>query len=362
MLLRSALRALALPVLGAALVACRADPHYAKQPALDLDALPGPAASAFSSEASLAANQPAILSAYGAGTDATFPGTAGVTIHYHFVEKPGADAIVLLPGRTEPVLKYAEVFSDLVAQGYSVYALDHRGQGASGRMTEDPDKGYVEFFHDYVDDLDLFVRTVVTARPHPHLFLLAHSMGGAVAVLYLDEHPTTFTAAALTAPMLEIDTGAFAPTIALTLGASDCNISDGKAFAVGSADYKEEASVAESTVTHSEARWQLKLQMFRDHPEIKLGGVTYRWLCEALAGSSRAQTLGRYSNVPTLLFQDALDSIVKPGGEDHYCGDAARCQIDKVPDSFHEVLMEGDVIRNLALSKTVRYFNYWGSR
>jgi len=31
--------------------------------------------------------------------------------------------------------------------------MSHRGQGESGRMTSDPQMGYVEYFDDYVADL-----------------------------------------------------------------------------------------------------------------------------------------------------------------------------------------------------------------
>ncbi|MGL5047826.1 MAG: serine aminopeptidase domain-containing protein, partial [Shewanella sp.] len=60
----------------------------------------------------------------------------GVMLAYMMVKHPQAHtAIVLSTGRVESYLKYQELIFDLYQQGYSVYAIDHRGQGGSDRMT-----------------------------------------------------------------------------------------------------------------------------------------------------------------------------------------------------------------------------------
>ena len=80
-----------------------------------------------------------------------------VDIYYRKFEiKPPAEevgAIVISNGRTESMAGYPELIWDLHQQGYSVYILDHRGQGFSTRLLPDPQKSYVEKFEDYVDDL-----------------------------------------------------------------------------------------------------------------------------------------------------------------------------------------------------------------
>ncbi|HEV8689846.1 MAG TPA: alpha/beta fold hydrolase, partial [Ideonella sp.] len=109
-------------------------------------------------------------------------------------------------GRTETYLKYKELAFDLARARYSVYIHDHRGQGMSPRLFTDADahdKGHVERFDDYVEDLHAFVGQVVRPEQPGRLFLLAHSMGGGIAARYLQKYPDTFTAAALSSPMLE---------------------------------------------------------------------------------------------------------------------------------------------------------------
>ncbi len=69
-------------------------------------------------------------------------------------------------GRTEAAIKYKELILDLYKNGYSVYIHDHRGQGQSGRMTEDPQMGYIENFQYYIDDMKYFHDAYVKPKDH----------------------------------------------------------------------------------------------------------------------------------------------------------------------------------------------------
>jgi lysophospholipase len=106
-------------------------------------------------------------------------------------------------------------------------------------------------------------------------------------------------------------------------------------------------------------RFDLKMQMFREHPDLQLGGVSYRWLCETLTATSRLQTLalGGRSQDPILMLQADLDTLVKPAGQEHFCTEASRCQLLFMPGSWHEIFMETDAIRNEALSRAIRFFS-----
>ncbi|MEI8258891.1 MAG: alpha/beta fold hydrolase [Deltaproteobacteria bacterium] len=348
-----------LAALACALGACAPPAH---QPAIDLATPTTPTAADFSSESTLAMRMPDLQRAWDAGEDGFFEGVQGVRVHYRIVRATTPTelgAVVVLPGRTEPAQKYVEVATDLVRQGYSAYVLDHRGQGASGRMTANPQQGHVEFFRDYVDDLETFLTRIVRRDPHAKVFVLAHSMGGAVAALHMNLHPGGFDAAVLTAPMLEVATGAFPAIISASLGETACGTTSGSGYAIGQQDYVEETTVATSDVTHSTARWQNQIDMLRANTALRLGGVTWRWLCESLSGADRASRVGAASTTPTLLFQAGADDVVNPGGQVRYCTAAPRCQLVVVPGAFHEILMERDELRNGEITQIVRFFNHF---
>lgn len=345
--------------------ACRPPAALEKQPAFDFDAQPGP--TQFSADVDLLsrwndARPDSLRDFWSSGEAGSFAGVDGVELVYRVHRAPRAKAgVVLLPGRTEAIIKYAEVARDLVAQGFTTYALTLRGQGEAGRMLADPEKGYVAYFDDYVADTHQFLSTVV--RPEQRrVFVLAHSLSGGVAVTVVDQHPGDVDALVLSAPMLEIDLGAFPPPVAASLAAGVCDATDGSGWALGSGPYREETDFAANTVSQSEPRWTWKVQQLRDDASIRLGGLTWRWLCQALVGSSHASQLGRYSTTPTLLLQAGLDSFVKPGGQARYCADAPRCTLSRLEDGRHELLQEKDAVRDLALSRVVKFLDAEAAR
>jgi alpha-beta hydrolase superfamily lysophospholipase len=84
--------------------------------------------------------------------------------------------LVLSHGLGEHSGRYAALAGELVGQGYGVYALDHRGHGRSPGP-----RGNVERFAHLVSDLCVFVGRCGRQHLDTPVYLLGHSMGGAVA-------------------------------------------------------------------------------------------------------------------------------------------------------------------------------------
>lgn len=348
-----------LPLLFAGVIGlgCRPPANLPKAVPIDFANTGGP--SVFSAEATLEDRWDGgvLLRRWTRGEPGHFQGVDGLALRYTVHRaSPSKGAVVLVPGRTEAMMKWVEVIDDLVANGYTAYALDVRGQGASDRMLPNHDKGHVRAFDDYVTDMETFVRNVVRKEEPKNVFVLAHSMGGAIATLFLDEHPDLVTAVALSSPMLEINTGGFPAPVASSLGLTACGMGDGTDYALGYGDFKDETDFTKSSVSNSEPRWRWKVALYKAHPEVRVGGVTWRWLCESLNASSRAATLGRYATVPTLLLQAGSDTVVKPGSQDRYCTESPTCQKSTFPTAKHELLNEVDPIRNEALSQVLKFF------
>ena len=82
-------------------------------------------------------------------------GQRGCRLAYrHCVHQPVADKLVILVnGRVENILKWTEIAQDFYGQGYDVLLFDHRGQGYSQRLLSDSEKGHLDEFRFYAQDM-----------------------------------------------------------------------------------------------------------------------------------------------------------------------------------------------------------------
>ena len=307
--------------------------------------------------------------------------------------------VVVVPGFTEGLTMYQEVIHDLVRNGYSVYIQDHRGQGFSARLLSDPadaSKGHLDQFDHLVTDLDQFVKGVQAARSGSDkpLFVLAHSMGGAVVSLHLAQQggATPFKAAALITPMHE-------PTIAQTgfsagmeqaarrwcddysvqlpfqlPGLSAQRVS-GQDFDLARAAFEARTDPADNDLSHSVPRllrrWADRAATCEGehcgHGDAKVEGPTLRWLNQACSGARAARGEGAAKiAVPVLLVNGGQDTVVETAAQLTFCANvnaarptasAGRCVATTLPQARHSVLVEADIYRQPALARTLAFFD-----
>ncbi|GGA81978.1 lysophospholipase [Neiella marina] len=87
----------------------------------------------------------------------------------------------------------------LAAQGHDVYMLDRRGSGVN-RSQRSITPGHIDSWHDWLDDLDDFIRQI---RPqYNHIYLIGLSWGGKLATAYGLAHPDKVSGLALVTPGL----------------------------------------------------------------------------------------------------------------------------------------------------------------
>lgn len=281
----------------------------------------------------------------------SFVGVDGVPIEYAEMVAPNEKAaIVVFSGRTESMVKYTEVAFDLHRRGYSLYFFDHRGQGLSGRMLPDHDKGYVKHFSDYVTDAETFIDTVVAPKHHARLFALGHSMGGAILANYLLQRPSTFRAAAFTSPMFEIKFPAWVNEFTASLIS---HFGDDTDYAIGEGPYKPGR---QNIYQHSPERFAIYYDSLVDEfPQIALGGPTKSWLIQAVDGGQNVRDNAASLAMPMLLFQGSDDQIVDNRGENTACSRAKACKLVVMSGGGHELLVEKDDLRSSVLDQLTAF-------
>jgi acylglycerol lipase len=139
--------------------------------------------------------------------EGTLSGAGGVELYWQRWSPAGRRAtVVLAHGASEHSGRYAWTAERLAERGYVTYALDHRGHGKS----EGP-RAYVDRMDNLVADLDQLVDMASSGGP---LFLLGHSMGGAVALAYTARHQEKLDGLILSAPLAALEAASPAQRVA----------------------------------------------------------------------------------------------------------------------------------------------------
>lgn len=273
--------------------------------------------------------------------------------HFSYSNASNSKSLIIVPGRTEPAIKYAELIYDLKDAGLNIHIMDHQGQGESSRILSDSQKGHVVKFSHYVNDLELFIKQVVNSNKSHELYLIAHSMGGAISAHLIGRRPTLIKKAVLVAPMLKMNTQPYSEIIARLYSNALVLTGQGKKYAPGRGPYIPEEDTFEiNDVTHSQVRFNISKNIFARWPSQIVAGPTARWVSQSLKATHNIDRLP--IEAPILLLQAGLDEVVKPGRQEEFCK-KGLCEIIRLPEAAHEILMEKDSIREEAL-KEIRLF------
>jgi lysophospholipase len=280
--------------------------------------------------------------------------------------------LVISSGRSEGYLKYKELSYDLFNLGFNIFLIDHRGQGISERILENPHKGYVENFQYYVNDLASFIDKIVSPyctfdNQIQKPYMLGHSMGGAIAARYIQDYPDSIQAAVLSSPMLGLNGGGIPDVITKSLIKFTNKINQwfGEApwYFMGQKDYVQN-DFLDNPLMHSELRFQQFGQLYQQTPAIQLGGVTVRWLDESISALETIFANIDKISTPTLVIQAGDDKIVKNESQDDFCQQLHQLNPQSCPDgkplivkgAYHELFFESDVYRQQALTAVAEWF------
>lgn len=283
-----------------------------------------------------------------------------VNIAYAYVLHPQAlGSVVISSGRIESLIKYKEIVYDLHENGYSVFIHDHRGQGLSGRMLDNPQIGHVENFTQYVSDFKTFMDEVVTQKTQHKPTLLCHSMGGTIGALTVLQYPEMFEKVAFSAPMFGIRP-ALPNWFAKLLLKLHAALNKPAAYFFGQEDYDNQPFAA-NELTHSEVRYQIFRQEYQLLPQVQLGGVSGHWLkMAALAMDDIEQNMHRFP-IPALVIQAGSDKIVDNKRQSRVVAEMAlskqpHSKLLIIEGSKHELLEEQDKFRVPCLTAILDFF------
>lgn len=293
-------------------------------------------------------------------TTSAFNDKHDVKVHYAWCVPPEAHStVVISSGRIESLLKYKELIYDLYQNGFAAFILDHRGQGLSGRLTDDPHHGYVDTFDDYVDDLLYFVNQFVLPKACGATNLVCHSMGGAIGALAMIRAPELFSKAVLCSPMFGIRP-ALPAWLAAGLIHSGLWINRLRkrrsGYFFGQRRYLA-YPFAINNLTHSEIRYQLFRRLYDQTANIQLGGVTTEWLHAAQEAMDKIEHQAADITTPLLVFSAGKDKIIDNRRQQKIVRSMPDAKLEIVEGAYHELFTESDKFRVPVLQQLMAFLH-----
>lgn len=273
----------------------------------------------------------------------------GVVLRFAHWQAPanGRGTVCVFTGRGEYIEKYFETVQDLLRRGYSVAAIDWRGQGHSSRSLDNPLKGHVRDFSEYQIDVMAFFQQVVRPYCPPPYFAMAHSMGGAVMLRAAHAGVDIFERFVLCAPMIDLPSPrASLPMRGLMRALRAAGMGE-RFIPGGNIDLIKSTGFPGNPLTSDPDRYVRNASLVEADPTLGIASPTVAWLDAALAviaGFRSPEFAGRIRQ-PVLILAAGGDTVVSTAAITVFAGQLPAGSLRVIADAKHEILQEADRYR-----------------
>ncbi len=283
----------------------------------------------------------------------------GIRLHYYYAIHPEEKAtLVFSHGFCEFFGKYHEMIYRFYQQGFSVFFLEYRGHGKSERvLTFEDNRVIVSSFDEYKQDLEYFMEKAVRKLSATKKYLLfAHSMGGAVASLYMEDHPDDFTCAVLSSPMLKMTFGKVPDPLINAMGIYSRAANKDTEFAPHQHPFTGEYQFERSSCLDEE-RYQYQFELRKSDPDYQTWGATVIWVAAAKKGSEKALRNVGAIRTPILLCQAGLDTMVDNDGQNQFAEKSPYVSLVRYENSKHELYNAAEETREKYYHDILKFYN-----
>ncbi|MCR4690529.1 MAG: alpha/beta hydrolase [Lachnospiraceae bacterium] len=269
----------------------------------------------------------------------------GTLLRYYTAipEKPRA-AVVIVHGFCEFFGKYHEPAMRFWQEGFAVFFCEHRGHGYSGGKLPEPDEDivYIDDYRTYVSDLKCFLDQIVMPRcaDLPKI-LFAHSMGGAIAALFLESYPEYFQEAIFSSPMFMLKTGKYPAWVAGAAAGIMCLTGRGRELAPGEKRFSDQ-NIFEKSSTLSRERYEYQFRQRVADRHYQTYGASYSWVAASLRATRKLLADAYKIRIPVSLMSAGRDSLVKREGFIRFMQKVPQTREYAFETSKHEIFNADD--------------------
>ena len=261
-------------------------------------------------------------------------------------------SLLFLPGRGDFFEKYLESLAHWHAAGWTIGAIDWRGQAGSGRLNEGATVGDIDDFGRYIADIGAYWAEWTARTPGPHV-IVCHSMGGHLSLRAMAERAVTPDAAVLVAPMLGLQSP-IGPPGGEWLARMMARLGNPARAAWKHNEKPHTTRSRRELLTHDQSRYDDEQWWQGEDARLFTGPPSWRWLAGAFASTRALRDSLDLAplKTPVLMLVAEADRLVDPR--------AALAVAAQLPDvrvvrfgseSAHEILREEDRVRDRALAE-----------
>lgn len=253
--------------------------------------------------------------------------------------------IVMVHGFCEFWGKYHELAWYFWQLGYSVFFLEQRGHGYSGGKMKESDVVHIDDYRTYVSDLKAFMdRVVVPAGISGKRVLFAHSMGGAVSTLFLEEYPGYFDRAIFSSPMLKMKTKLLPEAALSTI--SIYGKMTGKLYKMAPGQpHWDGINVFATSSSLSRARYDYLFNQRIEDVHYQTYGASLGWGIASMRADRRLMKEAEKVTIPVTIMSAGKDHLVDRSGYYEFAEKAENVTVIEYPDSRHELYNADEVTR-----------------
>ncbi len=266
-----------------------------------------------------------------------------------YLQKNADKNMVILHGFTEFSPKYRETVMYFLKLNYNVFIYDQRGHGLSHREAENLNLIHVKSFKNYVKDLECVIEKLVkvSGKDLPiHLF--SHSMGGAVALLYMMKHSENIEKAVLSSPMISPKTRGVPRFFVMLMVACHGMFLGWKRPFVFAGKFDPDVQIKD-TLDTSLSRFTATMEIRKSKKEYQSAAATNKWMWDALAVQDKLMRKKSLKKIKSkvLIISAENETVVKNEFHPKVAKIIENASIITVPCAKHNIFFSsGETLEN----------------
>ena len=269
--------------------------------------------------------------------ESTFCGANGLSLFYQawYPQRTVKAAIAIVHGFGEHCDRYSTVTTALTQAGYAVFGFDNQGHGRS-----EGQRGHINRWQDYRDNVSAFLAQVRQHEPNSPLFVLGHSLGGLIVLDFALNAPQGLTGIIISGPPIRPVGIAKPYLVAIARILSGIWPRFSMDVGAGAETLSRDPAVVNQT----------------EHDPLTHSVATVRWGTECLVAIAAVRRNIKQLQVPILLLHGSADKVNDVKGSREIFEPIAVDKTLKIyPGGYHEP--HNDLDRNQVMDDVVEWLD-----